>query len=190
MTGTGRAGRVDLVVRDRGLPDNRLIASRRRSDSIGRVDRTADPADGQQAVHHRRSVVPQPGQPAVYADRAAVPTTRDASFPLPYTVGQIRNAIGGDTFFVGLDLNQAQGHNGGAYTLQSFTLAVDGVTQYSTSGPDDPGSHQHGERLLGCQDCDVQPERIVRRSEAGVHRLVQWRNRRPGAIFSVAREWA
>ena len=57
------------------------------------------------------------------------------SFHLPTPSDQIRNAIGGDTFFVGLDLNQAKGHNGGAYTLQSFTLAVDGITQYSTSEP-------------------------------------------------------
>lgn len=52
-----------------------------------------------------------------------------------YTVGQIRTLLGSDTFFVGLDLNQARGHNGGAYTLRSFTLAVDGIPQYSTSGP-------------------------------------------------------
>jgi hypothetical protein len=52
-----------------------------------------------------------------------------------YTVGQIRNTIGGDTFSVGLDLNQAKGHNGGTYTLKSFTLAVDGVTRYATSAP-------------------------------------------------------
>ena len=52
-----------------------------------------------------------------------------------YTVDQIINAIGAATFFVGLDLNQARGHNGGAYTLQSFSLAVDGVTRYSTSEP-------------------------------------------------------
>jgi hypothetical protein len=52
-----------------------------------------------------------------------------------YTVGQIRNLIGGNTFNVGLDLNQAPGQNGGAYTLESFSLAVDGVTTYSTTGP-------------------------------------------------------
>ena len=51
-----------------------------------------------------------------------------------YTVGQIRSLVG-DSFFVGLDLNQARGQNGGAYTLESFTLAVDGVTSYATSGP-------------------------------------------------------
>jgi hypothetical protein len=52
-----------------------------------------------------------------------------------YTVGQIRDTIGGDMFSVGLDLNQARGHSGGAYTLKSFTLAVDGTTRYATSAP-------------------------------------------------------
>jgi hypothetical protein len=52
-----------------------------------------------------------------------------------YTVEQIRNVIGGDTFYVGLDLNQAGSLNGGAYTLQFFTLAVDGIARYSTSEP-------------------------------------------------------
>jgi PEP-CTERM motif len=52
-----------------------------------------------------------------------------------YTVDQIRDAIGGNTFVVGLDLNQAGGHNGGAYTLQSFALAIDGTTRYATSAP-------------------------------------------------------
>jgi hypothetical protein len=52
-----------------------------------------------------------------------------------YTVGQIRSVIGSDTFFVGLELNQATGHDGGAYTLQSFALAVDGVQTYATSAP-------------------------------------------------------
>jgi hypothetical protein len=52
-----------------------------------------------------------------------------------YTVGQLRNILGGDTFFVGLDLNQARGQNSGAYTLQSFSLAVDGITRYATSAP-------------------------------------------------------
>lgn len=52
-----------------------------------------------------------------------------------YSVKQIRDAIGGDTFFVGLDLNQAGGHNGGAFTLKFFSLEVDGITRYSTSEP-------------------------------------------------------
>jgi len=52
-----------------------------------------------------------------------------------YTVGQIRNLMRGNTFSVGLDLNQAMGQNGGAYTLQSFKLDVDGMTKFSTSEP-------------------------------------------------------
>ena len=51
-----------------------------------------------------------------------------------YTVDQLRSIVGGDTFYVGVDLNQAMGHNDGAYTLGSFTMAVDGITRYATSG--------------------------------------------------------
>jgi hypothetical protein len=64
------------------------------------------------------------------------PQTAEATVSSPiYTVGQIRNLLGSDTFSVGLDLNQAKGHNGGAYTMQAFTLAVDGITRYSMSAP-------------------------------------------------------
>jgi hypothetical protein len=51
-----------------------------------------------------------------------------------YTVDQIRALVGGDVFDVGIDLNQAPGHNGGAYQLNSFVMAVNGVTMFSTSG--------------------------------------------------------
>jgi hypothetical protein len=64
------------------------------------------------------------------------PQVSDGTLSSPiYAVKQIRDAIGGDTFFVGLDLNQAGGHNGGAFTLKSFALEVDGITRYSTSEP-------------------------------------------------------
>jgi hypothetical protein len=52
-----------------------------------------------------------------------------------YTVDEIRNLVGGDTFFVGLDLNQAMGQDSGDYMLQSFTLSVNGVVQFATAGP-------------------------------------------------------
>jgi hypothetical protein len=51
-----------------------------------------------------------------------------------YTVDQLRQIVGGDTFYVGLDLNQAMGQKKGAYELLSFTLAVDGSLLYSTGG--------------------------------------------------------
>lgn len=52
-----------------------------------------------------------------------------------YTVDQIRDLVGGDVFMVGIDLNQAMGHNDGAYNLRSFTLSVDGRVLYSTAAP-------------------------------------------------------
>jgi hypothetical protein len=52
-----------------------------------------------------------------------------------YTVDQIRSLVGGNTFFVGLDLNQAMGQDSGDYVLKSFTLAVNGQTSFSTAAP-------------------------------------------------------
>ena len=52
-----------------------------------------------------------------------------------YTVDQLRRLLGSDVFFVGIDLNQAMGHDHGAYTLSSFTMSIDGVVAYSTTGP-------------------------------------------------------
>jgi hypothetical protein len=52
-----------------------------------------------------------------------------------YTVEQIRNAVGSDTFDVGLDLNQAMGHNDGTYRLLAFTLAVNGTVVFSLPSP-------------------------------------------------------
>jgi len=51
-----------------------------------------------------------------------------------YTVDEIR-ALVGDTFTIGVDLNQARGHDGGAYELNAFTMSVDGAPLFSTSGP-------------------------------------------------------
>jgi len=61
-----------------------------------------------------------------------------------YTVDQLRNLVG-DTFTVGVDLNQAPGHNGGAYSLLAFTMSVNGSVLYSTSSattltPINPGN--------------------------------------------------
>ena len=74
--------------------------------------------------------------PGSFLFTTIAPQLADGTLSSPtYTVNQVRNAIGGDTFSVGLDLNQARGQNGGAYTLTSFMLQVDGITQFSTSAP-------------------------------------------------------
>jgi hypothetical protein len=52
-----------------------------------------------------------------------------------YTVDQLRDLLGSDTFTVGIELNQAPGHNDGGYHLQSFTLSVNGTIFFSTSAP-------------------------------------------------------
>jgi hypothetical protein len=51
-----------------------------------------------------------------------------------YTAAQIRGVVGGDEFWVGIDLNQAPGQNGGIYDLLSFTLAINGAVAFSTTG--------------------------------------------------------
>src|SRR4029450_11445049 len=51
-----------------------------------------------------------------------------------YTVQQTRAIIGGETFSVGVDVNQALGHNDGAYDLLRFSLSVNGTILFSTSG--------------------------------------------------------
>ena len=52
-----------------------------------------------------------------------------------YTVDQLRSLVGGDTFAIGVDLNQAPGHDGGAYQLQNFTMSVNGATFFAMSAP-------------------------------------------------------
>jgi len=71
-----------------------------------------------------------------------------------YTVQQIRDLIGGDTFSVGVDLNQAPGHNDGAYDLVRFTLSVNGTIVFSTSGmntitPTNPGNGFSDASIMG-----------------------------------------
>jgi hypothetical protein len=52
-----------------------------------------------------------------------------------YTVNQLRDLLGSDTFMVGVDLNQASGRDDGAYSLLSFTLSINGTIFFSTSAP-------------------------------------------------------
>jgi hypothetical protein len=49
-----------------------------------------------------------------------------------YTVDQIRSLVG-NTFNIGVDLNQAPGQNNGAYLLNAFTLTANGAPLFSTS---------------------------------------------------------
>lgn len=71
-----------------------------------------------------------------------------------YTVQQIRDIVGGDTFTVGVDVNQAMGHDGGAYDLLRFSLSVNGTMLFSTSGmttimPVNPGNGFSDASIVG-----------------------------------------
>src|SRR5262245_11056910 len=84
-----------------------------------------------QQVDNRPCVIGYPSchNPQTFPYTLIQPQQGEGTLSSPtYTVGQLREMLGGDTFFVGLDLNQAMGHDAGAYTLSQFTLSIDGVT--------------------------------------------------------------
>jgi PEP-CTERM motif len=71
-----------------------------------------------------------------------------------YTVQQLRDLIGGDTFSIGVDLNQAMGHDDGAYDLVRFTMSVNGTIVSSTTKswtllPANPGNGFSDAAILG-----------------------------------------
>jgi len=71
-----------------------------------------------------------------------------------YTVQQLRDLIGGDAFSIGVDLNQARGHNDGIYDLVRFTMSVNGTVVSSTSKswslvPINPGNGYSDAAILG-----------------------------------------
>ena len=133
MTGSGRAGQV-LTVCATAL-FLAIGSSPAGAEPIRLTVLTGPPF---QQTDNRPCIIGDPSchNPDTMLYTLIAPQDEEGTLSSPtYTVEQIRNTVGGDTFFVGLDLNQAKGHNGGAYTLESFTLAVDGITRYSTTEP-------------------------------------------------------
>ena len=71
-----------------------------------------------------------------------------------YTVQQLRDLVGGDVFSIGVDLNQAMGHEDGAYDLMRFTMSVNGTVVSSTSRsstllPVNPGNGYSDATIVG-----------------------------------------
>jgi hypothetical protein len=101
-----------------------------------------------QQIENRPCIIGDPSchNPEAFPYTLIAPQDADGTLTSPtYTVDQVREIVGGNTFFVGLDLNQAMGINSGAYTLESFSLSIDGVLWYSTSAsqqlvPSNPGN--------------------------------------------------
>src|SRR5688572_5744268 len=101
-----------------------------------------------QQIENRPCIIGDPSchNPETFPYTLIAPQDAGGTLTSPtYTVDQVRDIVGGNTFFVGLDLNQAMGKDSGAYTLESFSLSIDGVLWYSTSAsqqlvPSNPGN--------------------------------------------------
>jgi hypothetical protein len=84
-----------------------------------------------------------------------------------YTVEQLRNLLGGDVFSIGVDLNQAMGHDDGAYDLMRFTMSVNGTVVSSTSSsltllPINPGNGYSDASIVGFNLSNLAPtDKIV-----------------------------
>lgn len=99
------------------------------------VTLTVDANASLQQTQNRPCIIGDPSCTDALAFTLIGPHTSSGTLSSPtYTVQQIRDLVGGDMFSVGVDLNQAPGHNDGAYDLVSFTLSVDGTVVFSTAG--------------------------------------------------------
>ena len=71
------------------------------------------------------------------------PTSPQITASPTYTVDQIRTLLGGvNTFFIGVDISQAQGQ--ADYTLNSFTVNIGGTDEFQFTGPQDFTSSGNG----------------------------------------------
>jgi hypothetical protein len=88
-----------------------------------------------QQIANRPCIIGDPSCPNALAFTLIGPQMSSGILSSPaYTVQEIRDLVGGDSFAVGLDLNQSAGHDGGAYDLVRFTLSVNGTVAFSTLG--------------------------------------------------------
>jgi hypothetical protein len=88
-----------------------------------------------QQIANAPCVIGDPSCPNTLAFTLIGPSMSSGTLSSPtYTVQEIRDLVGGDTFAVGLDLNQSAGHDDGAYDLVRFTLSVNGTVMFSTLG--------------------------------------------------------
>jgi len=119
------------------------------------VTLSVNPDTSLQQILNRPCVIGDPSCTKALAFTLIGPQMSSGTLSSPtYTVQQIRDLVGGDTFAIGLDLNQAMGHNGGAYDLMQFTLSVNGTVLFSTSGansitPTHPGNGFSDASIVG-----------------------------------------
>ena len=118
-----RARSAGRVVAAAGILLATLIASAR-SAAADPIALTVKSGPSLQQTQNRPCVIGDPSchNPSSFSYTLMRPQDKADTISSPtYTVGQIRGMVG-DTFFVGLDLNQARGHNAGRYDLLSFSI--------------------------------------------------------------------
>jgi hypothetical protein len=111
MTGIGRARAVLMACATLGF--HAIHASPVSADPI-QLTVLAGPSI--QQINNRPCIIGDPSchNPDSFPYTLIAPRHADGTLTSPtYTVDQIRSTIGGNTFLVGLDLNQAMGHDGG-----------------------------------------------------------------------------
>lgn len=119
------------------------------------VTLTVDAGTSLQQILNRPCVIGDPSCTDALAFTLIAPHMSSGTLSSPtYTVQQIRDIVGGDTFTVGVDLNQAMGHDGGAYDLLRFSLSINGTAVFSTSGmttlmPVNPGNGFSDASIMG-----------------------------------------
>jgi PEP-CTERM motif len=119
------------------------------------VTLTVDAGISLQQILNRPCVIGDPSCKDILPFTLIGPHMSSGTLSSPtYTVQQIRDLVGGDTFSVGVDLNQAPGHDGGAYDLLGFSLSVNGTMLFSTSGmttimPVNPGNGFSDASIVG-----------------------------------------
>lgn len=83
------------------------------------------------------------------------PTSPQVAVSPTYTVDQIRTLLGGNAFFIGVDISQAQGQ--AAYTLNSFTVNIGGIDEFQFTGPEDFTSSGNGFSDFVLKTVDLTP---------------------------------
>jgi hypothetical protein len=74
-----------------------------------------------------------------------------------YSVEEIRNIVGGDTFSMGVDMGRGPRHHRGAFDLKSFAMFVNGSTVFRTSLPKHPGKGFPDADVFGFDLSDFSP---------------------------------
>ena len=109
-----------------------------------------------QQIQNRPCVIGDPSchNPTDFQMTLIPPNDSDDTLSSPnYTVQQLRSMVG-DSFWIGVDINQAPGHNDGVYDLVRFTMSVDGTVQASTASPTlitpiNPGNGYSDAHIIG-----------------------------------------